>query len=178
MALWREQFAELSSTRYGALVGYATLYTGNGDDARDLVHDALLKVFGKARRFPSIGHAEAYVKRTIATVFIDGKRRDTGAVKAYSKVAERDEQPDSAHATVQQDAVHAALMTLSPRERACIVLRYYEDLTIADAAHALGISVGGAKKYLSDGRAKLAAQLGEIAEPEGSTVPVSTGRKS
>ena len=48
---------------------------------------------------------------------------------------------------------------LSPRERACIVHRYYGDLMVDDIARTLGISSGAVKRYLSDGLAKLAAAL-------------------
>jgi len=50
-------------------------------------------------------------------------------------------------------------MTLRPRERACIVLRYYEDLKVDDIAETLQISSGAVKRYLSDGLARLAVGL-------------------
>ena len=52
-------------------------------------------------------------------------------------------------------------MKLTPRERACVVLRYYEDLKVDDIAEWLGISAGAVKRYLSDALAKLAVTLTE-----------------
>ena len=50
-------------------------------------------------------------------------------------------------------------MKLTPRERACVVLRYYEDLNVVDIAETLGISAGAVKRYLSDGLAKLSLSI-------------------
>jgi RNA polymerase sigma factor (sigma-70 family) len=54
------------------------------------------------------------------------------------------------------------LQKLAPRERACLVLRYYEDLKVDDIATALGISSGAVKRYLSDGLARMAVALDEM----------------
>jgi RNA polymerase sigma-70 factor (ECF subfamily) len=56
-------------------------------------------------------------------------------------------------------AVTEALAHLSPRERACVVLRYFDDLTVADIASELSLSTGATKRYLSDGAAKLRTLL-------------------
>lgn len=58
------------------------------------------------------------------------------------------------------DEVRRALGTLSPRQRACVVLRYYEDLTVTEIADELGCAEGTVKRHLADARAKLAMQLG------------------
>ena len=50
-------------------------------------------------------------------------------------------------------------MKLTPRERACVVLRYYEDLNVVDIAETLGISAGAVKRYLSDRLAKLSLSI-------------------
>ena len=57
-----------------------------------------------------------------------------------------------------------ALATLSPRERACVVLRQMEDLSVVETASALGLSEGAVKRYTSDGLARLNAQLGSTAD--------------
>ena len=53
-----------------------------------------------------------------------------------------------------------ALAALSPRERACVVLRQMEDLSVVETASALGLSEGAVKRYTSDGLARLNAALG------------------
>ncbi|MEU8224790.1 RNA polymerase sigma factor [Kribbella sp. NPDC048915] len=57
------------------------------------------------------------------------------------------------------DSVRRALATLSPRQRACVVLRYYEDLTVPEIAAELDCAEGTVKRHLADARAKLATQL-------------------
>ena len=157
---WSEQFGELSTTRYPALLAYATLLAGSRAPAEDLVHDALLRTFSRPRRFASPGHAEAYVRRAILSAFLDGHRRRATLVRAFARVAERPEAPDGSPAVDDRDRVQAALDELSPRVRACIVLRFYDDLTVADVAARLGLSTGAAKRYLSDGMARLRDLLG------------------
>lgn len=56
-------------------------------------------------------------------------------------------------------AVLGALRLLSPRQRACVVLRFYEDLPVAGIARALGVGEGTVKRYLSEGTALLAGHL-------------------
>jgi RNA polymerase sigma factor (sigma-70 family) len=53
----------------------------------------------------------------------------------------------------------AALSGLSPRQRACVVLRYYQDLPVAQVASALGVAEGTVKRYLSEAMTRLAARL-------------------
>ena len=57
-----------------------------------------------------------------------------------------------------------ALAALSPRERACVVLRQMEDLSVVETASALGLSEGAVKRYTSDGLARLNAALGRTAD--------------
>lgn len=161
MSAWREQFDQLSTTRYPALLAYATLLTGDRATAEDLVHDALLRTFSRPRRFPTLGHAEAYVRRAVQSVFIDSHRRRSALIRAFSRVVERDAQPDSSPRVDNRNLVESALAALAPRVRACIVLRFYDDLSIADIGDRLGLSTGATKRYLNDGVARLREFLGE-----------------
>ena len=67
--------------------------------------------------------------------------------------------PDLAEQVSARDAVLGALRQLSPRQRACVVLRFYEDLPVAGIARALGLGEGTVKRYLSEGTALLAGHL-------------------
>jgi RNA polymerase sigma-70 factor (ECF subfamily) len=66
--------------------------------------------------------------------------------------------------------VRSALGLLSPRERACVALRYFDDLTVADIAARLGIGEGAVKRYLSDGTRKLRDAL-DVCVPPDDAVP-------
>jgi RNA polymerase sigma-70 factor (ECF subfamily) len=162
-------FDELSTRRYPALLSYASLLTGQRATAEDLVQDALLRTFGRPRSLPSIGHAEAYVRRAILTIFLDSTRRRSTLVRAFTRVAERPVQADATHAVDDQDQVSRALAQLAPQVRAAVVMRFYEDLTIAEVAARMGIATGTAKRYLSDGTARLREIVGGEDQPDDAT---------
>ena len=149
----------LVTERGDALTRYAYLVSGNRDDASDLVQDALVKTFGRLRNGYSIASAEAYVRRAILNTYLDSGRR----VSRWRKIAHQQAVPGIDEAKTGETEVRidleGQLAKLSPRERACIVLRYYDDLKVDDIAEWLGISPGAVKRYLSDGLAKMAVSL-------------------
>ena len=71
-ARWELVVAELVAERGEALVRYATLLTGDEEEARDMVQDALAATFGRLRNGFAVEQAEAYVRRAIANRFLDG----------------------------------------------------------------------------------------------------------
>ncbi|WP_227497241.1 sigma-70 family RNA polymerase sigma factor [Planctomonas psychrotolerans] len=156
---WESIVRELVERRGDALTRYAYLVCGNTDDAADLVQDALVKTFGRLRNGFTVTSAEAYVRRAILNAYLDRGRRSS-RWRSIAHLAARPEEhpPPSTTADTRLDLQHE-LFRLSPRERACIVLRYYEDLKVDDIAEWLGISSGAVKRYLSDGLAKLNAAM-------------------
>lgn len=163
---WEEVVARLVAERGDALTRYAYLVCGNRDDASDLVQDALVKTFGRLRNGFTIASAEAYVRRAILNTWLDSGRR----VSRWRKIAHLQTVPEVDEAkNVQTEArldLQGQLARLSPRERACIVLRYYEDLKVDDIAQWLAISPGAVKRYLSDGLAKMAVALTDDREED------------
>ncbi|MEZ5190612.1 MAG: sigma-70 family RNA polymerase sigma factor [Schumannella sp.] len=158
---WESVVTELVAERGDALQRYAMLLCGSREQAADLVQDALVKTFGRLRNGFTVESAEAYVRRAILNGHLDGGRR----LMRWRRVAPLeyvpDERPsDDARVDLQLD-LHHELERLSPRERACLVLRYYDDLKVDDIAGALGISSGAVKRYLSDGLAKMAIALAD-----------------
>ena len=150
---------QLCRERYGSLVALASMLTGSRESAPDLVHEAIIAVFGRRRSFPSLNSADAYVRAAIATRFIDGGKKRANqrtserrfAVRAPSVV----EPP-----TIADPELARALRLLPPRVRACVVLRFLEDLSTAQTAAALHLSEGAVKRYVSDGLAVLNRELG------------------
>lgn len=173
----------LLDRRYASLVGYATLVSGRRQDAEDLVHDAIVAVFSKKRRFDSLDHAHAYVLRAIASRHVDATRGWLRRVGREERVAAfaPTVMASPEGAVVGHEAVVAALASLAPRERACVVLRHLADQSVADTAKALGISDGAVKRYTSDALAALAASglvehqsgIGEVRE----SAQIKTGVK-
>lgn len=166
-ARWERVVTELVAERGDALLRYATLLTGSPDDAADLVQDALVRTFGRLRNGFSVESAEAYVRRAILNASLDRGRRTTRWRRVAPSQYVPDELPASDDATVLRLDVHEELRKLTPRERACLVLRYYDDLKVDDVAATLGISSGAVKRYLSDGLAKMAIALADDGTVEG-----------
>ncbi|MGC4175248.1 sigma-70 family RNA polymerase sigma factor [Demequina sp.] len=157
MAEWEAVARELVDARYGVLVGYARLVAGAAADAEDLVQEALISTFGRRRTFASIPEAESYVRRAIVSRFLDTARRSSRTKR--SSLPEIGI-PGHADAVDLSLDLTAALAHLTPRERACVVLRHLDGLSTTQTAHALGIAEGSVKRYVADGLATLNARLG------------------
>jgi RNA polymerase sigma factor (sigma-70 family) len=164
-AEWEKVVTELVATRGDALQRYAMLLCGSREQAADLVQDALVKTFGRLRNGFTVDSAEAYVRRAILNGHLDGGRRLTRWRRVAPLEYVPDEQPPRDGDTDLQLDLHKELRKLSPRERACLVLRYYDDLKVDDIAGTLGISSGAVKRYLSDGLAKMAISLADDGTP-------------
>lgn len=162
MAVWEDVLGELVRARGGALVRYATLLTGERRAAEDLVQDALVRCFGRGAALRDVGAAEAYVRRAVLTIFLDGYRRRGRWDAARHLLARADATPGHEQDAATRLDVHAALATLRPRLRACVVLRFYDDLTVPEIARRLDLADGTVKRYLSDATAHLEAVLGPL----------------
>ena len=161
--------AELLTTRGRALTRYAYLLCGNVADAEDLVQDALVKTFARRRAGLELDSAEAYVRRAILTLYLDGwRRRGRWATRRHLAAGPASvDGPETG--TGDRIDVVAALRGLPPQQRACVVLRFYEDLTVPEIAHHLAVSDGAVKRYLSLAVHRLEGLLGPIA-PAATTV--------
>ncbi len=156
---WEQVVHRLVAERGDALTRYAYFVSGSQDDAADLVQDALVRAFGRLRNGFTVTSAEAYVRRAILNGFIDDGRRKTRWRRIAPLEAVPVEEDSRAAAVETRIDLHDELRKLTPRERACLVLRYYEDLRVDDIATTLGLSSGAVKRYLSDGLSKMAVAL-------------------
>ncbi|MDP2775055.1 MAG: SigE family RNA polymerase sigma factor [Nocardioides sp.] len=163
----RAGFEEFVVARRPALLRTAYLMTGSHEDAEDLVQVALVKAVPQWRKIRD--RPEPYVRRILARESVSRWRRrrwrevgteallETGA--SDIDVAERED-------------LRRALLSLAPRQRAVVVLRYYEDLTEAQTAEALGIKVGTVKSQARDALARLRGALPDLDASEvGATAP-------
>ncbi|MFW2512891.1 sigma-70 family RNA polymerase sigma factor [Demequina sp. SO4-13] len=156
MSSWEPLVEQLVRERGPRLTAYAALLVGRDGDADDLVHDALVKVFSKRRRLANVNEAEAYVRSAMPSIVIDRARSAARRRRAVSRAFER------APARADLDAgldVRRALRELSPREQVCVVLRFFDDLTVPQIAARLGLADGTVKRYLHDATATLAPLL-------------------
>jgi RNA polymerase sigma factor (sigma-70 family) len=177
VADWEHVLDALVRERGTALVRYAALLTGGTAEAEDLVQEALVRAFSQGRPLREPAAAEAYVRRAVLTVFLDGYRRRRRWSGVRHLLAHAETTDGLADASAARADVHAALATLRPRLRACVVLRYYDDLTVPEIARRLGLSDGTVKRYLSDAIDTLERVLGPL--PVAHTLDVTllpTGR--
>src|SRR5690606_4667242 len=102
---------------------------------------------------------ERYVRSTMLRLYVDGYRRRRRWFELRHKVAAPDQVDPVDALTAAQLDVRRALAGLPRRERACVVLRYYDDLTVPGIAAELDLAEGTVKRYLSQGIARLEAAL-------------------
>jgi RNA polymerase sigma-70 factor (sigma-E family) len=134
-----EKFAEFVRSRSPALYRYAYLLTGNPHDADDLVQEALIRLRGAWTRVRQQDDPIGYTRTTIARLHVSfwRRRRRESTVAVVPDTAT--DEPGFGNAD-RRAAILQALATLPPRQRAVIVLRYYEDQTEEQIAVTLGIS--------------------------------------
>lgn len=156
---WDEVATTLVVERGDALSRYAYLLTGSVDDAADLVQDALVRTFGTPRLGLTLPRADAYVRRAILNQVIDRSRRDSTWRRVRHLAVAPASVDSSAAASDERLDLVERIRALPPRQAACIVLRYYEDLTVDGIARVLGISSGAVKRYLSDGLRSLSTSI-------------------
>ena len=174
VADWERTLDELVRARRPALVGYASLFTIDIGAAEDLVQDALVRTFARPRSFPDVPSAEGYVRRAIRTSFLDSTRRRSAWTRRRHLFTEDEPRRGPGDAVAAGVDVGAALQLLSPRQRACVVLRHFEDMTVPDVAAELGLSDGAVKRYLSDATAVLRTALGDDLDTSQHDLPGST----
>ena len=149
-----EGFTEFVEARHAALLRTAYLLTGHAQDAEDLVQTTLVKVVPQWRRIA--GNPEPYVRRVLVNENISRWRRRRWREHPTDSVPEQlAHDPDVAELV----AVRAALVSLAPRQRAVLVLRYYDGLSESEIADQLGIAAGTVKSQARDGLARLRAAL-------------------
>jgi RNA polymerase sigma-70 factor (sigma-E family) len=153
-----EDFAEFVQQALPGLLRYGHMLTGNPHDAADLVQTVLEKL---GSRWSSIVHKTgdpvAYARRSMANAHISRWRR----TRRESLIADLPDRPaETAPDPFDNEPLWEALRGLPPRQRAVMVMRYYDDLSEADIAAALGVSRGTVKSQSSKAMATLRARLG------------------
>jgi RNA polymerase sigma-70 factor (sigma-E family) len=156
-------FTEFVEARSASLFRTAYLVAGDHQLAQDLLQEALVKTLIAWPRLRDRDNLDAYTRRIVVTTAISWRRRRSFHERPSDRLPER-AGVDPADAVVTHDAVVAALLTVPPRQRAAIVLRYYSDLTEAQTAEAMGCSVGAVKSQVSAGLRRLRETLGGFDE--------------
>ncbi|MET1059035.1 MAG: SigE family RNA polymerase sigma factor [Nocardioides sp.] len=157
-------FAEFALARAAALHRAAYLMVGDQQLAQDLVQEALTKTYVAWPRLRDPGKAEAYTRKAITTTAISWFRRKGWDNERPTEMLPERGSLGHADAVADRAAIWDALQALAPRQRAALVLRYYEDLTEAQTAEAMGCAVGTVKSQVSAGLGNLRRRLGDGVE--------------
>ncbi|MEH0971244.1 SigE family RNA polymerase sigma factor [Micromonospora sp. CPCC 205546] len=132
-------FAEFVAARSDALLRSAWLLTGDAGRAEDLLQTVLADLWGRWATIKTVGHPEAYARKALFTTYVSWWRRRWRS-EISSQPPDKSEHGDIAAESANRDAVRRALARLSRQQRAIVVLRYIEDLTVQRTAEVLGCS--------------------------------------
>ena len=157
-----DAFARLVARHYGWALGFADRMLGTRHEAEDLVQTAFLRVWQGAARWEPNARFSTWLYRVLHNLCMDRlrARRTTASEPLEGELVEAlaDEAPDSEErvSSLQRAVrVRAALDRLPVRQRAALVLCYYEERSQAEAAALLGVSEGALESLLSRGRTTL-----------------------
>ena len=154
-----EEFEEFAVARTPQLYRAAWLMCGDAHRAEDLVQETLAKVYVRWHRRlgAPIEHPVAYAHTTLARTYISAQRRRSNHETPIEHLPETSDGRGDAATGL---ALRAALDELAPMDRAVLVLRYLEDVSVADTADALGVSPGAVRNRTIRALDRLRAVLG------------------
>lgn len=152
-------FSELVAVRSPAMLRTAYLVVGDHQLAQDLLQEALVKAYVAWPRLRDVTKAEAYVRRTMVTTAISWRRRRSFHERPVEVVPDVWD-ADQTERLASHEDVWTQVCGLPPRQRAALVLRYYEDLSYEETAEVLGCSVGTVKSQVSEALSKLRQRVG------------------
>ncbi len=158
----RADFDGFVEARSPRLLRTAFLLTRDWATAEDLLQTALTKAWfawGRIEDAP-----EAYVRRTMVTTYTSWRRRRWHGETPTQSLPDRTV-PEGTANIDDRALLGDALDALPPRQRAAVVLRYFEDLTEAETASAMGCSIGTVKSQTSKALARLRVDPTLVADP-------------
>jgi len=166
-----DEFTDFVAAHGAQLLRTACLVTGDSHLGEDLAQTALAKAYGSWGKVREADHPVAYVRRLMINAHLSWLRRLTNTERPMERFPDAgagDHQ--SAHA--ETDEMRRALLTLSPRVRTAVVLRFFDDLSEADTAALMGCSRSTVNNHVTRGLAALRAVLtpaDDLSQTTGST---------
>ncbi|MET8149051.1 SigE family RNA polymerase sigma factor [Actinoplanes sp. NPDC049668] len=156
-----EEVTAFVRARYGPLLRTAYLLCGDRGKAEDLVQTALAKTVAAWPRLQGAEGIDRYVQRILVNTYVTSRRRRSWWEQPLGRLVESRAR-DEYVGVEQRDWLRRALEGLPARQRAAVVLRFYEDLSEQEASHALGCSVGTVKSLSSRGLQTLRRRWVEV----------------
>lgn len=160
-----EEFVELVETCWPGLYRTACMLLGDAAAAEDLVQTALTKTYANWRKVRAVEAAPGYARTTMMNTAASWLRK-----RSWRNERPSDRLPEPVGSEPADPADRPTLMRalaqLPRGQRTVVVLRFYEDMTVPQTAHALGVSEGTVKSQTAEAMGKLRALLGDVI-PEG-----------
>ena len=157
-------YEEFADSRLPALLRFAVMLTGDPHLAQDVVQETMVRVQLNWHRVAGADAPEKYVRRMLTNQYVDGRRGSwLSRVRLRADPTEQVAvSGDHSQTTADRDEIWSWLARLPRRQRAALVLRYYEDLPDAEIADILGCAVGTVRASISRALATLRANLVEV----------------
>jgi len=153
-------FEEFAAARLPAVLKFAAVLTGDRGLAEDVVQEVLIRADARWEAIADLDRPEAYVHKMIVNEYLSWRRRSWRLVLSGSGTdINCRPAPDPAAGYAERDAIFAELAKLPLRQRAVLVLRYYEGLSDQEIAEVLGCRPGTVRGYASRALAALRVEL-------------------
>ncbi|MFC0115466.1 RNA polymerase sigma factor [Kibdelosporangium aridum] len=155
-----ESFRAFASKHAAGLRRCAYLFCGDWHLAEDLTQNTLIKIYRAWAKVQKQDSLQNYSRRVLLNTWLDEKRkpwrRSELRVDKVPDVADIHADPEAnQNRSWAKDMTHRGLLELPPRQRAALVLRYFDDLSVAETAVVLGCSEGTVKSQTARGLATL-----------------------
>jgi RNA polymerase sigma-70 factor (sigma-E family) len=152
-------FEEFTQTLLPAVLAFATALTGQRATAEDLVQEVLIRAHARWDKIGCLDRPEYYVRKMVLNEFLSWRRRSWRLIPAGDTDLSPAAAPDHAAGYAEHAAMLAEIAKLPRRQRAVLVLRYYEDRSDAQIAELLGCAPSSVRAYASRGLAALRVEL-------------------
>jgi RNA polymerase sigma-70 factor (sigma-E family) len=159
-------FTEFAAASRARLRSTAYLLCGDWGRASDYVQEGLIRVYVAWPRLVRRGGELAYARKAVVSAFLDASRKRSSTEKPEAEHHDRSSTEDVATAVADRAALMAALSRLPQGQRACVVLRYFEELDVRETAAAVGCSEGTVKSQTSRALAALKAMFEDASRNE------------
>jgi RNA polymerase sigma-70 factor (sigma-E family) len=152
-------FEEFARSQLQALLNFATVLTGQRATAEDLAQEVLLRAQARWDRIGRLDRPDFYVRKMVLNEFLSWRRRSWRLVPAGDRDLSAGPAPDHATGYAEHEAMLAEIAKLPRRQRAVLVLRYYEDQSDSEIAELLGCAPSSVRAYASRALAALRVEL-------------------
>jgi len=159
-------FSEFVVERQRGLLRFAMVLTGDARLCEEIVQDVLVRAYERWAHIGALEYPNAYVRRMVVNEFLSWRRK-WSRVEPFDVAAHGIAQSDHAEAYAERTAVLSDLAKLPRKQRAVLVLRYYDGLSDAEIAEVLGCSAGTVRGYASRALATLRIENPSTASPAG-----------